>query len=677
MISPRRDRLHRCHSVYVLFCVGLGLCLGITVAQPLRLTFSPSFPQGVASGDVDATSVVLWARAINAGPLKFSYSTQSNLVAAIELSVSNRVDSAQPVKVAISGLLPETSYYYRVTDSSGEFMDGRFRTSATPGTFRGLRFGVSGDWQGQLAPFVSIADAPDRELHFFVALGDTMYADVFSPVMPDRFARTLPEFRVKHAEILTEKLGLNTMASLRASTAFYATVDDHEWTNGLAGGEAVNPSVYPNEPLEAKTVNQTGFFKEGMQAFLEYQPISEAVYSDAVDPNSFGRHKLYRARRFGSDAALLLLDTRSFRDAEISSPGNPLSSTLASRFESISLEVDPDTGAALPHRTLLGPTQFAALTNDLVRAEADGVIWKFVIIPEPVQNLGFAGAEDRYEGYAAERRDLLKMIHDIPIQNVVFITADLHGTLVNNLTYRLVPGGTNIDSGAFEVITGAVAHDKTFGPTAFDYAAGVKISAAVSLLDLLLKFIQVASRADFDALPLPERDRLFESVINTLLNVAGLDPLGFNGSVINAQWEVGGPVAAHSYGWTEFELDRNTHELVVTTRGIPAYTTAEISPAIVTQIPKVLSQFRVFPQNVTPPLRANIRNEADGIVISWRGSAVLECSASLETNDSWVGSPESVKIEGADQVVRTKATELQRFFRLRPLSPQKGAGSAD
>ena len=44
-----------------------------------------------------------------------------------------------------------------------------------------------------------------------------------------------------------------------------------------------------------------------------------------------------------------------------------------------------------------------------------------------IQNLGLFHAEDRYEGYAAERTDLLKFIKANGINNVVFIAAGLHG----------------------------------------------------------------------------------------------------------------------------------------------------------------------------------------------------------------------------------------------------------
>jgi len=62
----------------------------------------------------------------------------------------------------------------------------------------------------------------------------------------------------------------------------------------------------------------------------------------------------------------------------------------------------------------------------LLAAQADNVVWKFIAIPEPIQNLGILIASDRYEGYAAERSELLRFIDENNIKNVVFISADIH-----------------------------------------------------------------------------------------------------------------------------------------------------------------------------------------------------------------------------------------------------------
>src|SRR4030065_8902 len=77
-------------------------------------------------------------------------------------------------------------------------------------------------------------------------------------------------------------------------------------------------------------------------------------------------------------------------------------------------------------RTMLGLAQLECLKNDLFDSQQEGIIWKFIIIPEPIQNFGIINAEDRFEGYAAERTELLKFIHDNHIENVVFIAGDFH-----------------------------------------------------------------------------------------------------------------------------------------------------------------------------------------------------------------------------------------------------------
>ena len=88
------------------------------------------------------------------------------------------------------------------------------------------------------------------------------------------------------------------------------------------------------------------------------------------------------------------------------------------------------------------------------RAQSRGVTWKFILFPEPIQNLGIVFAEDRYEGYARERTEILDFIKSNGIKNAVSITTDLHGIIVNNLTYQQQPGGPQISTDMFEAIAG-------------------------------------------------------------------------------------------------------------------------------------------------------------------------------------------------------------------------------
>ena len=61
----------------------------------------------------------------------------------------------------------------------------------------------------------------------------------------------------------------------------------------------------------------------------------------------------------------------------------------------------------------------------------------------------------------------------------------------------------------------------------------------------------------------------------------------------------GGDGAAHTFGWTEFAIDRATQRLTVRTYGIDAYTPAQFAadPAgVVGRTPSVVSEFVVAPQ---------------------------------------------------------------------------------
>jgi phosphodiesterase/alkaline phosphatase D-like protein len=227
--------------------MGVRTCAAARRAAMVLATFagvaSPalagvSIPNGVAAGDTTANSVVLWTRSTAIGDVVFEYSTDATFGSGVSSVMRSVVDGSVPVKADIGGLAAGTRYYYRATDANSETVSGTFKTSAAAGQRTGLRFGVSGDWRGELAPYPAIGNAPGRNLDFFVGLGDTIYADFPSPAVPIPQAMTLPEFRAKHAEVYGERFGVNSFAELRASTSWFATIDDHEVTNDFAGGAA-------------------------------------------------------------------------------------------------------------------------------------------------------------------------------------------------------------------------------------------------------------------------------------------------------------------------------------------------------------------------------------------------------------------------------------------------------
>jgi len=571
-----------------------------------------TLPNGVASGDVTQTSAVIWAHSTALGEVMFEYSTFDDFAIVDGNEIVAVVDTNQPVKVEISGLIPATQYYYRVTDAQNEAAVGQFRTPYDIGISAGLHFGASGDWQ-QAPPFPSLKNVPERDPDFFIKLGDSIYADSESPALEGIFqARTLEDFRIKHDENLSSRFGLNVMALLNASTPILATIDDHEIVDNFAGGAVPGqspdaPDVYPLEPPlftdAVDFVNETQVYQDAMQAFQEYHPIRSELWDTPNDVLTHGKPKFYRKATCGSDATVLVLDARSFRNAPLPAVTNPFDANEVETFLAGTFTAD---------RTMLGRAQMDCLKNDLFDSQQDGITWKFVVIPEPIQNFGIINAEDRFEGYAAERTELLKFIHENHIENVVFIAGDFHGTIVNNLAYQELLTGAAGDAvvvesmpiSAFEVVTGPVAFfDALLGPST------VNLAASAGVLSPFLKALydRLPVEPDTDSI-VNDKDDFLKSLINTQLEVLDYDPIGLNENnagaegLIDAELLQGDYLACHTFGWAEFEITPETQELLVTIYGVDAHSETDllVDPnGVINRIPRVVSQFMIHPNRTT------------------------------------------------------------------------------
>jgi phosphodiesterase/alkaline phosphatase D-like protein len=510
---------------------------------------SPEALPRLGVGDaIGGNAVVLARPAAGTGNLTIDVS-RDHAFGDIDFSQSLKVaNPLVPGKIYLSGLEANRRYFVRVTDGALERV-ATFFTGAAPigtsGAPEGLRFGVTGDWRGDVGIYNAILNADERELDFFVKLGDTIYADVASPAVPVPQATTIDEYRAKHVENYQPTHGIDPWGELAASTQTFSMIDDHEVTNDFDGG-AFSPST--------GWYNQGTLYVNGLQAFIEHNPIFPTTWPALGDPRTDGRPALYRSFQWGRDAAVIMLDARSFRDASLPPVSNPFDPVEVGGFIQASFN---------PNRTMLGMPQLGKLLQDLAAAEAAGVTWKFVMTSMPMQSFGPLAAEDRWEGYAAERAFILSQIAALGIRNVVFVTADFHGTIVNDIT---VPNPANptqqLFTGAFEVITGSVAYSAPAGPT-------------FAQLGLATGAITPAQFAFYQSLPNSGKDAFITNVLDGVVSGYGLSPMGIQDPSIDATLTVGGPIAVHHYGWTDFEVDAKSKELTITTYGVDWYTPAE------------------------------------------------------------------------------------------------------
>ena len=99
---------------------------------------------------------------------------------------------------------------------------------------------------------------------------------------------------------------------------------------------------------------------------------------------------------------------------------------------------------------MLGPVQKQRLKNDLLSSTATHKI----IVSELAWQQFYALPYDRWEGYGAERSEMLNFIRNNGIDNVSMLTTDNHGTLQNQVSIDTFADNTPI---ANETITGPIA----------------------------------------------------------------------------------------------------------------------------------------------------------------------------------------------------------------------------
>jgi alkaline phosphatase D len=414
----------------------------LAATMPVVFLLSPavaaaqSFSDGVASGDVTSTSAILWTRYDGGGQAKVEVWDNTALKSkkAFQRTVTH-VSSATDftIKVDATGLSPNTTYYYRFRHGSKELSPvGRFKTAPGPDTPSDLEFTYSGDSDGVKCsavvsgtctasptgtPFYNNWETLNQARleggDFFAYLGDTIYGDSEVRGIPP--ATTLADYRAKYRQNRT----YSNLTNLLASTSTYAQFDDHEVVNDYQG-QTVDPARYA----------------AGRQAFLEYMPIRTSGLLH--DPTCAG-DPLYRHFKWGSDVEIFIPDERSCRSAEVAlqcagdlGPTVPTAIRTTFPFSQF-LAPSPPAGCLSavfdPSRTMLGPVQKQAFENDLASSTAK---WKLIINEVPIQQL-FAAPYDRWEGYGAERNELLDFIRDDVDGNAVFLTTDTHANLVNQV----------------------------------------------------------------------------------------------------------------------------------------------------------------------------------------------------------------------------------------------------
>ncbi|MCX7853049.1 MAG: alkaline phosphatase D family protein [Caldilineales bacterium] len=408
-----------------------------------RVPAAVGFPDGVAAGDVSPTAAQLWTRADVATDLTLEVATDPWFNAV----VARRMVTAGPAtdftaQAWVEGLNPGERYYFRWRRGADASSTGVLRTAPPPDQAADVRFAYSGDSDGTPVDGRPVYNAFDvlaavrrDQPDFFIYLGDTIYAD--SPARTEGPARTLADYR----QTYRTNRRLPALTDLLAAVPIYAIWDDHEVLNDYAG----------------QTVDRSRYTL-ARQAFLEYMPLR----TDALPPaDGCAAAPLFRVFRWGSLVEIIILDGRSCRSADAAGAcrdgsGNPdPAPTLPALSRlNLGLPATPPPGCreaiADPNRTLLGSHQKALFKQTLLASTAAFV---FVVNPVPIQQYYF-WPYDRWEGYAAERAEILNFIRTHRLANVIFLTTDAHANLMNEVFVDRFTDPTPV---AYEAVTGPIA----------------------------------------------------------------------------------------------------------------------------------------------------------------------------------------------------------------------------
>jgi alkaline phosphatase D len=382
---------------------------------------------GVASGDVTTTSAVLWSRASGASRLHVEAASDPDFrrdVVDGSTEVSDATDFTG--QVTLRGLEPDTRYWYRaqaVGRARAEDSDtivGNFKTAPTPGQSRIVSFIVGADVGGQqfcrnvaqggYAIFARMeALAPD----FYISNGDAIYADgdcpADGPDGPGGWQNIPGDFpnvgdvsvnwtnTAQVRDVFERHYRYNRadpfLQSFLRSTSMIAQWDDHEVINDFGA-----PWSYWN----SANITRPGYpnlVAEGLRAFFAYSPIDRR----GDEPN-----RIYRSLRWGRDAEVFVLDARSYRDR------NDL----------------PDTAAN--DKQMLGRQQIDWLIDGLRRSSA---AWKIVSSDVPISITtgsvqfgrdAWANLDAEPSGFERELLRLLARLDEADVENVVFVTTDVH-----------------------------------------------------------------------------------------------------------------------------------------------------------------------------------------------------------------------------------------------------------
>jgi phosphodiesterase/alkaline phosphatase D-like protein len=439
----------------------LSRSLPLAIAAVLLLAPSAlaarGFSLGVTAGEVTSSSAQLWGKAKKSGAYGLFTARNRRLTRGLDSHIVRaRKSHDNTVQLRVKGLRSNTRYWFRFARGRARSDLGTFVTAPKPNQDVTVKFAWSGDQDfnsepGKTTPYWNdggvLRHMKAERNNFNVMLGDTIYSDSEVPGRLNPIALSVKQKWAKYRINLANR----SLQALRRSAGFYSHWDDHEFVNDFSPAE----NSFDNNV----NVNGRTLYSRGARAFRDYAPVSWS-----------SQNGLYRTVRWGRNLQVFFLDERSFRSANADAnhvcdnpqTGSPdLAPTAPQTTRSLFALVTPSLAQPVsqacldairsPNRTFLGQRQLARFLRDIKRSKAR---FKVIMNEMPIQQY-YVLPYDRWEGFEAERQHVLSELQGV--KNLIFLTTDVHATLLNDARFKTLESGGPQNSGILDMTVGPVA----------------------------------------------------------------------------------------------------------------------------------------------------------------------------------------------------------------------------
>lgn len=449
---------------------GVAACSTTPQVTPYEAIGAPPseiFRHGVASGDPDASSVVLWTRLSLDGrgalpaaqDVAWQIATDENFTTIIKNgSTTTSASRDWTVKTTPEGLPAGETFYYRFSVGDTFSPTGRTKTLPT-GSLERARFAVI-SCSNYPFGFFNVYDliAKRGEFDAVIHLGDYFYE--YGPDgyggetgvalnrshVPSREIITLEDYRTRHAQYKSDP----SAQAMHASTAFIAIWDDHETANNSWKGGAENHQS-----------DQEGSWDDrrtaALRAYYEWMPVRDPEQGRAAEA-------LFKSYSYGDLLTLAAIESRlTARSAQFEY--NEIVPTLQTAED---IQTFRDKTLWDPSREMLGQAQIDYLDRTFRQSKAAGQPWRLianqvimaaVISPDltphtteediielekqwdqarafvQFSTLGLPTNLDAWDGYPAARERFYNTVKNAgAADGLIVLTGDTHTWWANDLT---------------------------------------------------------------------------------------------------------------------------------------------------------------------------------------------------------------------------------------------------